>query len=294
MWQATAALGFTTVLVAAVDTGAKFLGPALILVGSLCGAKALRDWWRHLAEEWFVAEVALVSMGWALLAGAFATIEYVVFSIAPHAFYVDVDYARLVSPQYRLAWARDSSRTAATLADVDRSAQLLRAAAPASLVLDSVYRLSGGATAQLSERCEAQLPLEECPWKVVVVPAPGASPIEIAIAAPHGDRPELPGVELQQQLSGESARLRSELAEYRRRLADPAAFVQPSIVDFLYDTGVAFSGNDAGVFVPISVLARICKVLEFLASLLLFGIVVSRISAAAGARSRAAASRADG
>lgn len=78
--------------------------------------------------------------------------------------------------------------------------------------------------------------------------------------------------------------LRDELAEDIRRLNDPAAYVQPGIVDFLYDTGVAFSGNDAGVFVPISPLARLCKVIEFLASLLLFGIVVSRISAAGSSR----------
>jgi hypothetical protein len=263
--------------------GGALAGPALIIVGSFWGAKALRDWWRHLDEEWFVAEVALVSTGWALLAGAFAAVQYVAFSVAPGAFYVDVDYAKLVSPRYRVVWARDSSRTAAALADVERAAQVLHGA-PHALVLDSVYPLGRGASGQLTERCEAQLPLEQCPWQVLVVLAPGAKPIEIAIAGPEGDGGRLSGAELQQQLSGEMGRLRGDLADYGRRMADPAAFVQPRIMDFLYDTGVAFSGNDADVFVPISALARICKVVEFLASLLLFGIVVSRISAAAGAR----------
>jgi hypothetical protein len=284
VWQAVAAVAVTAGLVTAVDAGAPLLGPVLIFVGSFWGAKALRDWWRHLDEEWFVAEVALVSAGWALLAAAFAAAQYVAFSFAPGAFYVDVDYAKLISPRYRVAWARDSSRTAAALADVERAAQLLRAGGPPSLALDSVYTLGGGASGQLTERCEAQLPLERCPWQVVVVPVAKAKPIEIAIAAPEGERGWLSGAELQQRLGAEMARLRGDLADYGRRMANPAAFVQPRIVDFLYDTGVAFSGNDAGVFVPISALARACKVVEFLASLLLFGIVVSRISAAASAR----------
>lgn len=286
VWHSAAALVVTAGLVAAVNAGARILGPAVILVGSYSGAKALRDWWRHLDEEWFLAEVALVSMGWGLLAGAFATVQYVAFSIAPDAFYVDADYAKIVSPGYRVIWARDSSRVAATLADVDRAAKLLHAGGPASLVLDSLYTLGGGASGQLTERCEDQLPLERCPWQVAVIMAPGATPIEIGIAAPDGDGRSLSAAELQRQLEGEKARLGDNLADYARRMADPAAFVQPGIVDFLYDTSVAFSGNDAGVFVPISALARTCKVIEFLASLLLFGIVVSRISAAAGARAR--------
>lgn len=91
-------------------------------------------------------------------------------------------------------------------------------------------------------------------------------------------------MELRSQVATAQGRLRTELAELGRRLADPASFVQPRIVDTLYDTGVALSGNDAGVFVPISPLARFCKVVEFLASLLLFGTVVSRVSAAASSR----------
>ena len=284
IWKSTAALAVTVGLVAAVDAGARMLGPALILIGSYWGIQALRDWWRHLDEEWFLAEVALVSVGWALLAGAFAAVEYVAFSFAPDAFYVDVDYARLVSPSYRAGWARDSVRTAATLADVERVAQALGGSGPSSLVLDSLYLLGGGASGQVTERCEDQLPLERCPWQVVVVPAPGAKPIAITLLASKAGHRSVSVAELQLQLQGETVRLRGDLADYARRLADPAAFVQPRIVDFLYDTGVAFSGNDAGVFIPISALARISKGVEFLASLLLFGMVVSRISAAASAR----------
>ena len=290
VWRASAALAVTAGLVAAVDAGARILGPALIVVGSYGGARALREWWRHLDEEWFLAEVALVSIGWALLAGAFAAAQYVVFSVAPRSFYVDADYARLVSPGYRAAWARDSSRAAAALSGVDQAAQAL-AGGPASLALDSLYPLGGHVSIQVSERCEYQLPLERCPWLVTVVTAPGANPVEVALPLPEGERGTLAAAKLQQRLQEEMARLRGELADYGRRLADPAEFVQPGIVDFLYDTSVAFSGNDAGVFVPISALARICKVVEFLASLLLFGIVVSRISTAAGSRAAQRAGR---
>lgn len=284
IWKAAAALGVTVGLVAAVDAGARAVGPGLILIGAYWGVRALRDWWRHLDEEWFIAEVALVSLGWALLAGAFAAVQYVAFSFAPDAFYVDADYARLVSPSYRAGWARDSSRTAAALADVERAGQLLERGGPSSLVLDSSYALGDGASGQVVERCEDQLPLERCDWEAVVVPAPGAKPIGITFIAPEGGSRSVSVEDLQRHLQGEMARLRDELAEYARRLANPPAFVQPGIVDFLYDTGVAFSGNDAGVFIPISALARISKGVEFLASLLLFGMVVSRISAAASAR----------
>jgi len=56
------------------------------------------------------------------------------------------------------------------------------------------------------------------------------------------------------------------------------------VADFLYDTAIAFSGRDSGVFVPIGALARIFKVVESLASYVLFGIVVSRVAAARRAR----------
>jgi hypothetical protein len=284
IWQSVGALGVTVLLVIAVDAGGRILGPALILIGAFWGAKALREWWRHLDEEWFAAEVLLVCMGWALLAGAFAAVQYVAFSVVPDAFYVDVDYARLVAPAYRAVWARDSARTAGALADVERAAEALGVGGPPSLMLDSLYPLAAGASGRLTERCEVKLPLEACPWKLVIVPAPGAAPIEVAIAGPEEEGSSLAAAELQEQLRREVARLRSELAENVRRMVDPAAFVQPRLVDFLYDTVVAFSGNDAGVFIPISALARLCKVIEFLVSLLLFGIVVSRIAAAADAR----------
>lgn len=283
IWRSMTALAVTVGLVAAVDAGARILGPALILVGAYWGVRALTDWWHHLDEGWFLAEVVLVSIGWALLAGAFATAQFLVFSFAPDAFYVDADYAKLVSPRYVADWGRDSARAAASLADLDRVDHALNTGAPPALVLDSLYPLAGGATGQVTERCEDQLPLEKCPWQVTVVPVSGAKPIEFPIAPPEGDRRRLSLSELDRQLRQEIARLQGEVREQAKRMSNPAAFVQPRIVDFLYDTGVAFSGNDAGVFVPISVLARICKVIEFLASLLLFGIVVSRVSAA-GAR----------
>jgi hypothetical protein len=284
LWRAALTLAVTIGLVAAVDRDARILGPALIVVGAYGGAKALHDWWRHLDAEWFLAETVLVTLAWAMFAGAFAAIQYVAFAVAPDAFYVDTDYAKLAAPRYRAGWVRDSSRAAATQADLDRAAALVAGGARRSLVLDSVYDLGQGASGQLAERCEEQLPMEQCRWQLVVVPAPGSTPIVIPLRGPGGDQRTLTTAELRQQLGAEQARVRQELAELDRRLADPAGFVQPRIVDFLYDTGIAFSGNDAGVFVPISPLARFCKVVELLASLLLFGIVVSRISAAASSR----------
>jgi hypothetical protein len=152
MWRAALALIVTGGLVAAVDAGARILGPLLILLGSYAGAKALRDWWRHLDQEWFLAEIALVSMGWALLAAAFATAQYVAFSVSPDAFYVDADYARIVSPRYRVAWARDSSRMATALADLDRAGAVLHTGGPPAL-LPGVYRLE-----RLILQCAAHAP----------------------------------------------------------------------------------------------------------------------------------------
>jgi hypothetical protein len=286
MWRSALTLAVTIGLVVAVDHGALLLGPVLIVLGTYGGVKALSDWWRNLEAEWFPAEIVLVTMGWAMFAGAFAAVQYVAFSFAPNAFYVDVDYARLAAPHYRAGWARDSSRAAARLADLNRAAGVLSSGGLRSLALDSVYDLGQGASVQLTERCEEQLPTDECRWQLVVVPAPGLAPVEIPISAPERERRTLTTAELRRGVASEQARLRTELAVLGRRLADPASFVQPRIVDFLYDTGVAFSGNDAGVFVPISPLARFCKVVEFLASLLLFGIVVSRISAAASSQPR--------
>src|SRR5512142_3200935 len=85
LWQSGLGLALTAGLVAAVDGGARLLGPPLIVLSSFAGLKALRDWWRHLDEEWFAAEIALVSAGWVLIAAAFATIQFVAFSVAPSA-----------------------------------------------------------------------------------------------------------------------------------------------------------------------------------------------------------------
>lgn len=141
---------------------------------------------------------------------------------------------------------------------------MVRASGRQTYALDSLYPLGGDGAAQIVENCEDQTLFERCPWQAVLTMAPGA--------------------ELEHRLDEEMTRLRGELADYAQRMVDPAPFVQPGIADFLYDTAVAFSGNDAGIFVPISVLARVCKIIEFLASLLLFGAVVSRLWAAAAAQ----------
>jgi hypothetical protein len=283
VWRSAALLALTIGLVAAVDRGARILGPAVIVAGAYGGVKALADWWRHLEAEWFAAEIVLVTLGWSMFAGAFAALQYVAFGLAPGAFYVDPDYARLVAPGYQVGWLQDSAMAASKLAGLDRAAGALAGGGPALFILDSVYRMSGGESGQLVERCEEELPTEKCRWQLVVT-APGASPAQVPVSPPEDDQRGLAAVELQRDVEAEQTRLREELVQLGHRLADPAGFVQPRIVDFLYDTGVAFSGNDAGVFVPISPLARFCKVLEFLASLLLFGIVVSRVSTAASSR----------
>ena len=284
MWHGTAALAVATALIAAVDAGARQLGPALVLVGAYWGARSLREWWKHLDEQWFLAEVALVSLGWVLLAGAFATGQYVAFSLAPGAFYMDPEYARLVSPRYRLTWARESTRTAAGLGALERARPLLLAGARASFALDTVYEVGGGVTARLTERCDDQALLENCPRRLLVRLRPGAPPILVDVAPAQGEDRSLSAADLQGELAREVDRQRGRLTDYARRLADPAAFVQPELLDFLYDTAVAFSGNDAGIFVPTGALARACKIVEFLASLLLFGAVVSRLSTAADLR----------
>lgn len=283
MWQSLAALLITAGLVAALDAGARMLGPVLIVVAALSGVRAVRAWWLDLDEQWFAAEIVLVTAGWALFASAFAGIQYLSFSLIPEAFFVEADYGRLVSPRYRAEWLRDSTRVGSTLADLETAKGLLHAEGPGTLVQDTIYPLADGATVKVGEQCEVLGLEERCPWQLVITPAAGGRPIELAIEAPEADHPLLHREALERQLDREAERLRREISVLRPKLADPAAFVQPRIADFLYDTAIAFSGRDSGVFVPIGTLARVFHVLESLASYLLFGIVVSRVAAAAGA-----------
>jgi hypothetical protein len=284
IWESLAALLVTAGLVAALDAGARMLGPVLIVLAALSGVRAVRAWWLGLDEQWFAAEIVLVTAGWALFAAAFAGVQYLSFSLIPGAFFVEVDYGRMVSPRYRAEWLRDSSRAGGRLEELETAMRLLRTEGPATLAQDTTYRLPTGGTLEVREQCEVLLTDERCPWQLVAMPAPGGRAIELVIDAPPEGRRLIPRKALERELERETGRFRREISALGRKLADPAAFVQPRIADFLYDTAIAFSGRDSGVFVPIGALARVFHVLESLASYLLFGIVVSRVAAAAGAR----------
>jgi hypothetical protein len=69
-----------------------------------------------------------------------------------------------------------------------------------------------------------------------------------------GDR-----AEIERQLHGETQKFRQQVDLLGRKLADPAAHVQPRIADFLYDMVIAFSGRDSGVFVPIGAGAGVSR-----------------------------------
>jgi hypothetical protein len=284
VFESLAALLITAALVGAVERGAHMLGPVLIVVAALAGIRAVRAWWRDLEEHWYGAEIVLVTSGWALFAAAFAAIQYLSFSLIPGAFFVDVEYGKLVSPRYRAEWLQDSSRAGTALAELDTAIHLLQSGGPAALARDTTYLLPNGATLKVGEQCELSLTEERCPWQLSVVPGPGARPLELSIEAPEAGGQSLQRKHLQGELAPRADPLRREVAALTRKLADPAAFVQPRIADFLYDTAIAFSGRDSGVFVPIGALARVFHVLESLASYLLFGIVVSRVASATGER----------
>ena len=52
------------------------------------------------------------------------------------------------------------------------------AGGPPALVLDTTYRLADGASAQLTERCEEQLPTEKCRWQLTVTSASTMLPFD--------------------------------------------------------------------------------------------------------------------
>ena len=286
IYESLACLAITAGLVAALEAGARVLGPLLIVVAALAGVRAVRAWWLDLDEQWFAAEVVLVTAGWALFASAFAGLQYLSFSLIPGAFFVEVDYGRMVSPRYRAEWLLDSTRAGGTLRAFEAAAALLSAGGPDGLAQDTTYAFPNGATLRLSERCEALLPGERCPWQLEITTGTGARTLELLLDPPEEGQRLLSRGVLQRALAQATDRLRHEVNALGRKLANPEAYVQPRIADFLYDTAIAFSGRDSGVFVPIGPVARLFHVLESLASYLLFGIVVSRVAAAAGARMR--------
>jgi len=288
--EALAFLLITAGLLGAIDRGARLLGPVLIVIPALAGVRLVRAWWRDLAAQWFVAEIVLVASGWALFASAFAGLQYLSFTLIPGAFLVEVEFGRLVAPQYQAEWRRDSSEVGAVLAGLETALRVLRAEAPPALAPDTAYPLAAGGSVLLRERCAAVLTEERCPWQLLVTPAPGAPAIELAIEAP-GEGRRSSRAALERQLDQQAAPLRREVGALSRKLANPDTFVQPRIADLLYDTAIAFSGRDSGVFVPVGPVARLFHVLESLASYLLFGIVVSRVATAAGSRVQSAGGR---
>jgi hypothetical protein len=282
--EALIALAVTGALVAGLDAGARMLGPVLIVVPALAGIRAVRAWWRGLGEQWFAAEIVLVASGWALFAAAFAGVQYLVFSLIPGAFFVDADYGRTVSPRYHAEWLRDSTRTGGRLTALDSALRLLRAHGPANLAPDTPYALAGGSVVMVREQCEVLLSAERCPWRLTMAPGPGGRAVDLLLEAPPEGQRFIARRDVEREIEQGGRQVSQEIGELGRKLADPGAFVQPRIADFLYDTAIAFSGRDSGVFVPVGALARMFHVLESLASYLLFGIVVSRVAAAAGPR----------
>jgi hypothetical protein len=88
------------------------------------------------------------------------------------------------------------------------------------------------------------------------------------------------------QVGRTASRRRLELADLRRRLANPSLYVEPRMVDFLYDTVIAFAGRESGIFIAFGTLPRLVRILEDLASYVLFGILVARASAASARPAR--------
>ena len=281
--EASLALLVTAVLVVAIERGARLLGPVLIVVAALSGIRAVQAWWRDLDEQWFLGEIILVTSGWALFAGAFAGLQYLSFTLLPGAFFVEVDYGKLVSPRYHAEWQRDSSRAGSRLSGIELGLTLVQGDTAERFAKDSVYQAKSGSSLKLVERCDLALVDESCPWRLLLSDSTGHR-VELDVEAPEAGQSFVSRKGLEHALGTEAARLARELDALGRKLADPAAFVQPRIADFLYDTAIAFSGRDSGVFVPIGALARAFHVLESLASYLLFGIVVSRVAAAASSR----------
>jgi hypothetical protein len=264
-------------LAAAVDRGARVLGPVLIVVGSLGGGFALRTWWRHTRERWFVGELALVIQGWGLLACAYASLQYLAFSFIGGAYRIDVDYGKLIAPEFNALWRRDSAQAAGLLHETDVVIQVLRDVPRERLMLDTSYALASGDRVKVAESC---LTPAQCEWTLQLKPIDGRRSVELPIRGPDEEASEISVPELRLELQKSARALRAEIAAYGARLADPVAHLEPRIADFLYDTIIAFAGRESGVFVPIGALPRFFRVIADLASFLLFGIVVARWSAA--------------
>jgi hypothetical protein len=264
-------------LVWAVDAGARLMGPALIVVGAVGGGYALRAWWRHLDQRAFPAEVALVALGWGLLAASYAGLQFLAFSFLGGAYRIDVDYRTLIAPEFTAAWRNDSLRAATTLEATEAAIRALDGSELPSVAVGTSYRLTGGATAKIVERC---LTPAGCEWRLEVAPGGGDRPIDVGINGPDEGARGIPGHELLADLKHSANGLRREVAAYGRRLTDPASHVEPRVVDFWYDTIVAFAGRESGVFVAVGALPRAFRVIADLASFILFGIVVARASTA--------------
>jgi hypothetical protein len=274
-----AALAFATALglVAVVDRGARVLGPVLLVLGSLAGASALRSWWRHTRESWFLAELALVILGWGLLACAYASLQYLAFSFIGGAYRIDMDYGKLIAPQFNASWRRDSAQAAGQLHDTELVIQGLRGVPREQLALDSSYSLADGGLLKVTESC---LTPADCDWALELKPADGRRAINLPIQVAGEGAGTILVPELRHELQRSARHLRTEVAAYGMRLADPTAHLEPRIADFLYDTIIAFAGRESGVFIPIGALPRFFRVIADLASFMLFGIVVARWSAA--------------
>jgi len=285
MWLSLVALAAAAGLMVAVDRGATLLGPVLLVVGGWAGTRTLRTWWRHLNEEWFLAELVLVTASWALFGTAFAALQYLVLSFAPSAFHVDVDYARAAAPRYRVHWLRDSVRIGRVVADYDRAAVLV-AGGPEVWSTDSVTPLLGGERIALRASCEELVVDRECTWRLDLTRGVGADWQSIPVTAPIAADKRVTRAALGRAIEATAAEHRMALADVTAKLANAAGSIQPRIGDLFYETAIAFSGRDSGIFAPVGAAARLFKMLESLASYLLFGIVVSRVAAAGMAARR--------
>ena len=280
MWLAAAGVLVTGGLVALVDAGARILGPVLIVFGALAGQGAIRAWWTNLAEQWFAAELVLVTAGWAQFGASFAAIQYLVFSFMPGALHVDPELGRFIAGPYLAEWAHDSTQAAVALGTHQVVLSALENGPPDRLAADTSYQAGTLTTVTLSEQCDDPIAAERCPWRLVLA-RPDVPPIELTVGAPDPGATSLARAAVVGHLRKEARRLEAALAKYDHPIGTTPGEVRPRIADFLFDTAIAFSGRESGVFVPLSALARVFKVIESLAGYLLFGVVASRVAAAA-------------
>lgn len=281
MILALASCVVTASLVVAVDLGATVLGPVLIVVGALAGGKALSSWWHHLKQEWFLAELVLVSASWSLFGAAFAGLQFLVLGFVPGAFFVDADYAQAAAPRYRRPWTRDSIRASQGWADYSEAIDLV-IDGPGTFEVDSIVVLPGGERVTLRDSCHDSSLEFDCDVRLEIGRLAPTPSLSLAIDRDGTADGRISRDRLVRDLRDRATGHRLELAAASEKLRDPAAHIQPRIGDLLYETAIAFSGRDSGIFAPIGAVARLFKVIESLASYLLFGIVVSRVAAAAG------------